>query len=469
MSLTKYNSLYEPTNLDLDNRLSAADYDKFADRIRFVTHFLIMDRIFRKKNKVAESRWVSIHSSVLRSALGERTYKETLNLAVNLGIIEVDNVYLPASQSDDGKGLTKRYRLQTPYSAARWQRVRVSCRQVLNYLERRRNYARHKSNWLPVHHHLWKWVQKVTVEGEPPTRLGENTRLTFDMIRKRDYWSATRCRYGRFHTILTTCKKELRDAWRINGEPLVELDIRNCQPLLLAWFVYFVAGKELIINKQIKYLTKNSNQSNSNNLMYTPYVLQSDTLKLPNPLPPRDLRPEDAFLMLNHCENACFYDVFFEKAFPGCQLTDTQYQSSKQQILTEFYDDWEQRRTRKMIFVDVLEQSFPTAFRVCEKVKASGFEELARLMQRLESFVIIENVCQRLMDQHPAIPIITVHDALFTTEQHVPRVRDVIRETFLDVLGVNVAFKNDTPCPFANVQIDSSLIFALPSASAGMP
>ncbi len=42
-----------------------------------------------------------------------------------------------------------------------------------------------------------------------------------------------RCEFGHLHSIVTRTPRVLRDAFRIWGEPLVDIDVSNCQPLLL--------------------------------------------------------------------------------------------------------------------------------------------------------------------------------------------------------------------------------------------
>src|SRR5262245_49669513 len=52
------------------------------------------------------------------------------------------------------------------------------------------------------------------------------------MIANRDFWFRVD-RYGRVHTPLTALEEELRCCLSANGEPLVGIDLKNSQPLML--------------------------------------------------------------------------------------------------------------------------------------------------------------------------------------------------------------------------------------------
>src|SRR5262249_48151177 len=71
------------------------------------------------------------------------------------------------------------------------------------------------------------------MEKEPARRRSAG--LVAEIIRSGGPWYRTVefCAYGRAHSVVTRTPRELRAAFRIGEEPPVELDIRNCQPLLL--------------------------------------------------------------------------------------------------------------------------------------------------------------------------------------------------------------------------------------------
>jgi hypothetical protein len=88
-------------------------------------------------------------------------------------------------------------------------------------------------------------------------------------------------------------------------------------------------------------------------------------------------------------------------------------------------------RTRAVTpLTDLFRTEFPTVFDfICEQ-KSSGYQELARNMQRAEANLMIDTVCLRLMKHHPEIPVVTIHDSILTTAEHLPTVKRIITEEF---------------------------------------
>jgi hypothetical protein len=72
--------------------------------------------------------------------------------------------------------------------------------------------------------------------------------------------------------------------------------------------------------------------------------------------------------------------------------------------------------------------------------KKPGYEELARTMQRAEAEFMLGTVCKRLFEYHPDVPVVTVHDSISTTPEHVALVERVVLEEFTRI-GINPTLK----------------------------
>lgn len=59
-----------------------------------------------------------------------------------------------------------------------------------------------------------------------------------------------------------------------------------------------------------------------------------------------------------------------------------------------------------------------------------SFKRLAIRMQQRESRFVIGRVCTRLTEHHPEIPLLTIHDSILTTPDHVETVFRVMTEEF---------------------------------------
>ena len=81
---------------------------------------------------------------------------------------------------------------------------------------------------------------------------------------------------------------------------------------------------------------------------------------------------------------------------------------------------------------DVFREAFPTVHRFVRQVNRDGWEHanLIRLLQREESSLVIDTVSADLARRHRRTFFITLHDAIYCTEQDVRRVLDAFRAAF---------------------------------------
>ena len=217
------------------------------------------------------------------------------------------------------------------------------------------------------------------------------------------------CPYGRFHTNVTGMCRELRPCLQIEGVPLWEIDISNSQPYFLA---NMAVAEKLYHQKP-----------------------QRDT---PTTTHPKGLSsvPPDLVKLLDRVATGTFYDDFV--------LDDDWTREEVKELLirvifgrvyqmdTELGGEW-------------LEEVYPTLFSTIKEMKRKkGHAYVGRELQKLESGVVIYNVCDRLRRDYPHIPIITCHDSIATSERHLETVQRLFREGFAH-FPIQPHFKDPKP------------------------
>ncbi len=73
---------------------------------------------------------------------------------------------------------------------------------------------------------------------------------------------------------------------------------------------------------------------------------------------------------------------------------------------------------------------FPTVYAYMWKAKKRNYRRLPCEMQRLESRIMIDSVIGWLAEFKPAVPLLTIHDSVMTTPEHVPLVKRLIEVAF---------------------------------------
>jgi hypothetical protein len=91
---------------------------------------------------------------------------------------------------------------------------------------------------------------------------------------------------------------------------------------------------------------------------------------------------------------------------------------------------------------EMYKQAFPSLVRTSEEFHSIGINP-ASALQTLEATLMIYGVCSQLMERYPEMPIVTLHDCIYTTETYVPIVRDVVTEVWLELLGVAPRTKSE--------------------------
>jgi hypothetical protein len=198
------------------------------------------------------------------------------------------------------------------------------------------------------------------------------------MLRDRDVFFHV-CDYGRVHTNLTNLKSGLRQFLSFEGRPLVNLDVRNSQPLLFSLLLRdHYAGRVM---------------------------------------------PPDVPRYIELCEQGRFYDVLMkQQGIPAEQRS----QFKDAFFGTIFYSENTPVRPAAWQFG----QSFPGVYRAAWEMKERDYSELPKRLQRAESALMIGGVATRCTVELPETFIATIHDSILTTEDAAEAVRSIMVEEF---------------------------------------
>ena len=196
-------------------------------------------------------------------------------------------------------------------------------------------------------------------------------------------------RYGRLSNNVTSLKRELRASLHYAGAPLCSVDVVNCQPALLG----LVAQREGCVGPDCR----------------------------------------DAQLYCTLVQRGEFYEYMID-ALAGSGitreklkarfLTDVVAKKKANQRGAEYPSDVE----------DKFRELFPTIYRLIRRCNKDGWEHhnLIRRLQRAESHVVIETVAADLVSRMPDAFIITLHDAIYTTDDFIADVVSAFNTAFFE-------------------------------------
>ena len=223
---------------------------------------------------------------------------------------------------------------------------------------------------------------------------------------------AIRCEHQRLHTTFTALPKAIRSTLTINTDPTLELDVANCQPLIL--------GVQAV----------------------------SRTHTPPHPHPHYHMLHSSTDLggYLDLCQSGQLYEYLLERCrqwrlrdwVPSRfrdRVTDrplTRSDVKKAFIVMMFAPV---PLTKSLPMFSVVSQEWPGLAAYIIEAKRSGHEKLATDCQRFESSIMIDTIAGSL-----AWPCVTVHDSLIVSAHRANETAEAIRSAWR-ALGVNVSVR----------------------------
>jgi hypothetical protein len=254
----------------------------------------------------------------------------------------------------------------------------------------------------------------------------------------------------RLNSVYTNIPKRLRGFIECEGKPLYSVDLSASQPYILSkvldsrFFLDTDDGFNLFsIYKEVYnllfdngYLISVPSYSNSGmypfmwSVFFTPKELDS-------------ILEYQQIPFLND-----YYRYVISKGY-DYQLTEqelfdkrTEFKKSTMYIL---FDDHRGHRIVNQQ-VRLFKQVYPGVNKWLElSHKVIGKSEFSLVMQRCESWLLLHNVCRKFLDQHPDIPLYTIHDGLFTYKEYTQDLSSLILTICSEFVGVEPGLKIEPP------------------------
>lgn len=342
-----------------------------------------------------------------------------LKALIDLGIIERTGYYTPGQ-------VAYKYNFTREYDSKFVTSSLTNAKLIRRIETAFEEYAKEAAKSVRGHLEQVKYLKMLTIDPGFMKFINENYTADTDAY-NRVIASATRIingdifysidsTSGRFHSNATNCPKGFRPYLRVNGEPLVNIDVKNCQPYL----------STIILTNPGKASAYTENPA---------FVMLLQTLKVSH--------KEDVKKYISLVINGNFYEhLMTEFARKGLHLDRPE---TKRQVLRILFarnrtpKDATNRKAR-----DIFKSCFPTVHRIFSKVRGSNrgdkftsFKRFAILLQRIESYLMLDVVLKRIYRELPDVVAITIHDSIMTgvLTNNVEAVRNILIEELTNFVG----------------------------------
>jgi hypothetical protein len=391
------------------------------------------------RGQADDEGFVRLKAAHLMAVMSKDHYAAVISSLVDGGAV----VRAPYRSGERSYG----YRMAERYCGDPHRRVEVTDERLSDRLElyHRRREAEREARLLPVHHDLAERQRRLSIDGEIAREILESLperSNPFDVqgiqiaaIERGDFALGVG-QYGRVFNNVTAMKRELRSALRVDGQPLAHVDLRNSQPALVAYLMHRTD------TRQVPFAAKSGKSKGELN---EGIIYDSER---------KQLYRGDFHLYRDLCQRGELYDYLEgELGRRGVVLDRDQV---KKRFLTDVVA---KKGNYRSPVEDLVAERFPTVWQCIRQINSGGRDShgnLIRELQRAEAKLVIEGVAADVMERHPSMFVLTLHDAIFAPPSDLSRVVDVFGETF-ERIQFPMGFKLVWPCGRTETRTSPSL------------
>jgi hypothetical protein len=457
-----------PANLDINKLIKDNPEITFLEgfhpnKLCLILHFINL--IPSRNKKIREEQdYTQLSSKEILKKYLSNSYPKYIEFLVQTGIIECDGIYVKEEKcygyriSDSYRGLLKAY-------------------EVSDFCLKKKLHQEHHDNKTKLKKlkYLTKWIDKLEIDQEKAKEYNEwlyQIRDRYPEIKEDKKPQIKVARSGkkymarekkdhekqyasvefhlkdfknkqlyinrdksvkRVHSTLTNLQKDFRNLITCDGKQIVSIDIKNSQPYLLLALLQEEFWQEA--KKAEKRLFRCNLICNKEHQIFK----RSGKIQ--------HIRQEVKYLMFpKSSETPVNTDVLtFQKLVVGGKLyeemssiinrdsmVDVSRKELKEAMFTILYSDNNFRGNK---FKGEFKKLFPTLFDFLELLKDGRNEALPRILQSIESYLIIDVISKRIANEKPWLPIYTIHDSIATTVGNEAYVKQIMEDELTKYIG----------------------------------
>lgn len=307
--------------------------------------------------------------------------------------------------------------------------------------------------------------------------LGFNSKwITVEKIHTADYadYPFIDGTTGRLHSPFVVLYKKLRHLLRYKNMPLANVDIVNSQPFLSLILLDSELFERLNIDKLIaKY---NPWFRETYNVDETGKIVSINPNNYSTMLVKMIKEAEEKADVINFRKSVIdgtYYEYFADLLIKGDLVPDYILNNSddnerysalrkfaKTATFRAFFDNVYAKKWSKE--VKTFAECFPNVYRIflyvkkgyhyenqkkqnkIIKVKVGNYNTLACVLQKLESYLVLHNVCVDINEHHPDVPLFTIHDSIATTKPNVELVKYYFQKHVKKIMGIEPNLSTET-------------------------
>lgn len=281
-------------------------------------------------------------------------------------------------------------------------------------------------------------------------------------IQKKNFRPSVSKSNHRLNSVITRLNRELRYYLKINGNRLVEVDVKSSQPYVLgsiltnsffsrsnindfslnSIFPQLFNQLDYIVNQSTDDITSLIKNSIYNNKEGFPKYFMSGGL--------------DNCLEIQSYRNLSFKEGFYPHLNNTFLNGDFETQKVKDNVML-LLNLKNLRKRDNIVLIQQFKKHFPNINSFIESINnLNSFKSaIAILLQRTESYLFLRVGCKAVNERLPDVPFLTIHDSILIAEQYCEIVTPILKESLNSITriepGVSVKVIQD---PMTTLEVD---------------
>ena len=242
----------------------------------------------------------------------------------------------------------------------------------------------------------------------------------------------------RLYTPISNLHEKLRDVLRYNGKPLVGLDIKSSIPFFSLTLFIKQVYEEQEVEKLILAISKSLNSKakwkDNQGTSRRPLVMLAIFHDTQNNF--SDIGEFIGLVKTGFYEG--LMEVFNVRDYKVVKSIVLELFNSPSTFDTKHREAFANRFPNVMKAIDLVNTGYRKTKNGKGKAKWKSGDQVctfAHVTQQLEARFLLDTVCKAIEEDHPEVPMLTLHDCIFTTQNHIALVKSYMERHAVEFMG----------------------------------
>lgn len=228
----------------------------------------------------------------------------------------------------------------------------------------------------------------------------------------------------RYNSPITILNKVVRPFLLCNGRPLVSIDIKAAQPYILA----SILNDEFLTSREEGYNVRTIYPRVPGAILFPPFLVGKEA-------------EIERFKQSPFDQD--FYSYVLRNELGREPAEEEREVLKKKTMQFLFFNKSAARDKGELLY---FRRQFPRIDNIITQfLNIIGSKRFSYLLQRTESYLVLEKVCKEFHHRHPEAPIFTIHDSVMTTAEYSDDLNQLMYDTLLSITGIVPGLKMEEP------------------------